>query len=150
MSEDRDALLREYRQSRERLLSAIDGLSDQQMTEHSLDGWSVTDHLGHVALWDDMRAAEVERISAGHESAWRMTEEQDATLNAIGYEMRRSFSADQAKWELEASRKRLLAAVGAATARGLDTSLYGDAALRSGHESEHAEWIERWRREKGF
>ena len=70
MAEDRDALLQHYRQSREELLSAIRGLSDQLMTEPSLDGWSVKDHLAHVALWDDIRASEVDRISAGHDSAW--------------------------------------------------------------------------------
>ncbi len=150
MTEDRDDLIRDYEQSRERLLSAIDGLTDEQMTERSLDGWSVTDHLAHLALWDDMRAAEVERISAGHEPAWRMSEEQVAALNAIGSDARRSLSAGQAKWELQTSRERVLAAIRAATARGLDASRYGGPGLRSDHESEHAEWIERWRREKGF
>lgn len=48
MAEDRDALLQHYRQMREELLSAIDGLSDELMTEPSLDGWSVKDHLAHL------------------------------------------------------------------------------------------------------
>ena len=65
MIEDRDALLQHYRKMREELLSAIEGLSDELMTERSLDGWSVKDHLAHIAAWDDVRAAEVERISAG-------------------------------------------------------------------------------------
>ena len=59
MAEDRDGLLQHYRQMREELLAAIDGLSDALMTERSLDGWSVKDHLAHLALWDDLRAAEV-------------------------------------------------------------------------------------------
>jgi uncharacterized damage-inducible protein DinB len=84
MAEDRDALLAHYRQMREELLSAIGGLSDELMTERSLDGWSVKDHLAHLALWDDIRASEVARLSAGHDSAWRMSNEQDAAYNERG------------------------------------------------------------------
>src|SRR5437870_6435744 len=104
MVEDRDALLQHYRQMREALLSAIRGLGDGSMTEPSLDGWSVKDHLAHLALWDDIRATEVVRISAGHDSAWRMTEDQDAAYNALGYALRLSLSLDQAKWELTTTR----------------------------------------------
>ena len=149
-AEDRDELLREYQRSRERLLRAIDGLTDEQMTERTLDGWSICDHVAHITLWDELRASEVERISAGHRSLWRMTEQQDADLNAMGYDMRRSISPEQARWELATSRERLLAAIASATPEGLDASRYGEAGLRTGHEGMHAEWIERWRREKGY
>ena len=63
-----------------RPLEAIEGLSDAQMTERTLDGWSIADHLAHIALWDDVRTQEVTRISAGHDSVWRMNGEQDAAL----------------------------------------------------------------------
>lgn len=149
MGEDREDLLQHHRQSRERLLSAIDGLSDEQMSEPLLDGWSVKDHLAHLALWDDIRAAEVERISSGHVSAWRMTEEQDEAHNAAGYDLRRSMSVAQARWELETSRRKLLDAIAAANESALDPSRYGAAGLRSGHEGEHAGWIQRGRDEKG-
>src|SRR6266567_8334876 len=98
MVEDRNALLQHYRQMREELLSAIRGLGDESMTEPSLDGWSVKDHLAHLALWDDIRASEVVRISAGHGSAWRMTQDQDAAYNALGYSLRLRLSLDQVKW----------------------------------------------------
>ena len=141
MAEDRDALLNLYRETREDLLSALDGLSDQTMVETSLDGWSVKDHLAHLALWDDVRASEVARISAGHQSAWCMTDEQGTAYNDLGYELRRGLSLAQVLWELESSRQRLLDAIAAASARGLDASLYGEAGLRSEHEREHAGWI---------
>lgn len=150
MAEDRDALLNHYRQSREELLSVIHGLSDELMTERSLDGWSVKDHLAHLALWDDVRAAEVERISAGHNSAWRMTHEQDAAYNEMGHVLRRDLPLDQVRWELATSRKGLLDAISSATLRGLDASLYGEAGLRTSHEAQHAGWIKRWRAEKGI
>ncbi len=146
---DRDALLQHYRRMREELLAAIDGLTDELMTQPSLDGWSVKDHLAHLALWDDLRASEVVRISAGHESAWRMTGEQVEAYNTLGYDLRLGLSPEQARWELATSRQRLLDAISSATARGLDASLYGDAGLHSLHETEHAGWIKRWRRERG-
>jgi uncharacterized damage-inducible protein DinB len=140
MVEDRDTLLGHYRQMREGLLATIDGLSDELMVEPSLDGWSVKDHLAHIALWDDIRAGEVVRISAGYDSAWRMTGEQDATYSALGHALRHGLSLDQVRWELATSWQRLLDAIAAATSRGLDGSLYG----------EHTRWIRRWRGERGI
>jgi uncharacterized damage-inducible protein DinB len=149
VAEDRDDLIRRYRESRARLLKAIEGLTDERMSEPSLDGWAVKDHLAHIALWDDIRAAEVARISAGHESAWKMTEAQDDDFNATGYEVRRGMSAAQARWEFETSRQRLLDAIATATPRALEPSRYGAAGLSSGHEDQHAEWLQRWRNEQG-
>jgi uncharacterized damage-inducible protein DinB len=149
MAEDRDELLAHYGRMRDELLAAIDGLSDELMTERTLDGWSVKDHLAHLALWDELRASEVERISAGHDSAWRLSGEQDEALNAIVHEMRLDLSPVQVRWELAASRQRLLDAVRTATDRGLDESLYGEAGLRSTHEAQHTGWIRSWREEKG-
>ena len=148
--EDKDALRQHYAQLRAELLAAIDGLSDALMSEPSLDGWSIKDHLAHIALWDDLRASEVARISSGHESAWRMTEDQVVTYNELGHDLRQPFSVDQARWELTASRQRLLEAIATATPRGLDASLYGEAGLRTTHEAEHAGWIRRWRAAKGI
>ena len=150
MSEDQEALLEHYREMRQELLATIDGLSDSLMIEPSIDGWSVKDHLAHIALWDDIRAAEVLRISAGHESACQMTGEQDATYNQIGHDLRLNLSLDQVRWEFETSSQRLLDALSAATPRGLDPSLYGEAGLRSQHEAQHTGWIKRWRGEKGY
>jgi uncharacterized damage-inducible protein DinB len=150
MAEDRNDLLRYYRESRARMLAALEGLTDEQMSEATLDGWAVKDHLAHLALWDDLRAAEVERISAGFESAWKMTDQQDDAYNDAGHELRRSMSAAQARWELESSRRRLLDAITGATPAALDPERYGSAGLRSSHEDQHAGWIQRWRGEQGL
>jgi uncharacterized damage-inducible protein DinB len=150
MAEDRQELLGHYNESRKKLLAAIDGLNEEQLSEPSIDGWAVKDHLSHIALWDDIRADEVERISAGFESAWKMTEQQDDVHNDTGYELRRSLSAAQARWELETSRRKLMDAITAAPPEALDPSRYGAAGLRSDHEDQHVEWLQRWRNEKGF
>jgi len=145
MTEDRDVLLQHYRTMRDELLAAIHGLSDEVMIDPALDGWSVKDHLAHLALWDDIRAREVLRISAGHDSAWRMTDDQVDAFNALGYSLWQSLSLDQVRWELATSSQRLLDAILAVTPRGLDASFYGEAGLRSSHEAEHMGWIKRWR-----
>jgi len=150
MAEDKDALLQRYRRTREQLLAVIDGLTDAQLTQQTLDGWSVKDHLAHLAQWDDVRAAEVARISAGHQSAWRMTDEQDTVYNDMAYALRQDLSLDQVRWELAQSHARLLTAIAASTPRGLDPALYGVAGLAGGHEQEHTGWIKRWRTENSF
>jgi len=148
MPEDKHALIQHFHDMRRDLLAAIDGLTDAQLTDPSLDGWSVKDHLAHLALWDDLRASEVTRISAGLDSAWRMAEGQDAIYSDLAYRLRRGLSLAQVRWELATSHQRLLEAISAATERGLDASLYGEAALPSTHEAQHTGWITRWRREK--
>jgi uncharacterized damage-inducible protein DinB len=150
VAEDRNELLTHYAQMREALLGAIDGLTDDQLSEVTLDGWSVSDHLMHLAAWDEIRATEVRRISAAHESVWRLRAEQEETYNAIMHDLRHGLSAVQAKWELATSRQRLVDAIEAASERGLDGSLYGEAGLRSTHEAEHTGWINRWRGERGY
>jgi len=150
MAEEREALIRHYLSARAELQAAIDGLTPEQMVEETLDGWSVKDHLLHIAAWDEMRTLEVERISAGHQSALRMSEAQDAVYNELAYELRRRLSPEQAMWELERTRSRLLDSIRAATQRGLEPEHYGESALVSSHEVEHAGWIRRWRSERGY
>lgn len=147
--EDRDDLLDHYRRMRAALLEAIDGLSDDLLVEQSLDGWSVKDHLAHLALWDEIRAADVERISAGYDSAWRMQGEQDGLYSALGLDLRAALSPEQVRWEIARTHRRLLDAIASATPFGLDPSRYGEAALHSTHEQEHTGWIARWRGERG-
>lgn len=150
MPEDKQALIGHFQQMRRDLLAAIDGLTDEQLSKPTLDGWSVKDHLAHLALWDDLRTSEVERISAAFDSAWRMSEEQTVTLSDIAFSVRRGLSIAQVRWELATSHQRLLDAVSAATGRGLDASLYSEAALRSTHEAEHTAWITAWRADLGI
>jgi uncharacterized damage-inducible protein DinB len=147
--EDREDLLRHYRQMRAALLDAISGLTVEQLCERTIDGWSVKDHLAHLALWDELRIAEIARISAGFDSAWRL-HGRDGEYSGLGHDMRRELSAAQVRWESESTHRRLLEAIGDARPRGLDVSLYGEAGLRSTHEAAHTAWIRRWRGEKGY
>ena len=150
MVDAHEALLGHYRQSRADLLAAIAGLTEQQLTEASVDGWSVKDNLAHLAFWDDLRADEVTRISAGHASALRMSESDDRALNALAYRFRQDLSLQQMRWELQHSRQRLEDAIAAAGPQALDATRYGEAGLQSGHEDEHARYIAAWRARMGY
>src|SRR5438067_10620369 len=101
MPEDKGNLLQHYGYTRATLLAAIEGLTDDQLSDPSLDGWTVKDHLAHIALWDDIRASEVARISAGYDSAWRMSDDQDEAYNQMSHALREHLSPPQTRWELE-------------------------------------------------
>jgi hypothetical protein len=150
MTEDRGALLERYRQMRTEFLAAINGLTEAQLIERTHNGWSVKDHMAHIAFWDELRASEVERMSEGFESAWRLTPEQDDVLNAMVTQARWDHSLDQVRWEFALTKQRFLDALARATPEALDASKYGEAGLTSGHEAEHAGWIREWRAEKGY
>lgn len=136
-----DELLRHYRKMREDLLAAIEGLSDDELSAPVLDGWSVKDHLAHLAAWDELRASEVIRISAGHESACKMTDDQGDRFSALVHEVRGGLSVEQLRWELDSTHERLLDAIADANERGLESSHYGEAGLHSSHEAQHTEWL---------
>jgi hypothetical protein len=132
------------------LLATIDGVADQALSEPTLDGWSVKDHLAHIALWDEIRVAEVLRISAGFDSVWKTNGVGDDVYNELGHRLRSGLSLAQVKWELADTQARLLSAIEQASERGLDGSLYGEAGLRSNHEAQHTGWIRRWRAERAL
>jgi hypothetical protein len=147
--EQRQDLLAHYRANWTDLDDALAGLSPAQMNEASIDGWSVKDNLAHLAVWDDLRADEVIRISAGFATTLPMTPEQDAQYNALAYELRRDLSLDQVLWEIQHSRQRLTEALTFAPLAALDPARYGEAGLLSGHASLHAGYIRDWRSQKG-
>ena len=127
---DRDELLEHYHKMRAALVAAVEGLSDAQLSEPSLDGWSVKDHLTHLAAWDEIRASEIERISAGHATAWRMKPEHEEAINAVLHELRGGLSVEQAKWESAASHQRVLDAIASATEHTIRAILPNLLSLR--------------------
>ncbi len=150
MAENRDSLLAMFRETRADFLAAVAGLPEEKMVERSLEGWSLADHMNHVAVWDELRAADVERISAGFASAWKLSSEQDDVYNELTYAKRKDFSLAQVRWEFETSRRKLLDAIASATEMGMDASRYGEPGLVSRHEVEHAGWIRAWRLKAGL
>ncbi|MGD9934204.1 MAG: DinB family protein [Dehalococcoidia bacterium] len=145
MTETRQSLLYHFEESRSALLATLDALTPAQMLETTLDGWSVKDHLAHLAFWDDLRADEVIRLSAGYASVLKMTPDQDDVANTLAFDVRREISLEQARWELDHSYARLVGALTSATGAALDPAAYGEAGILSRHGFEHAGYIREWR-----
>lgn len=144
-----ERLIEHFRAMRADLLAAIDGLTGAQLSEKTLDGWSVKDHLAHIALYDELRVAEVRRISAGWETAWHMPGK-DHIYSELGYELRANFSPAQALWEIANVHEQLLAAIAEGTGYILEPARFSEAAMPSTHEAQHTGWIRRWRTERGY
>jgi DinB superfamily len=58
---DRASVLERIERSWESLDAAIEGLSDERMRSSGPDGWTVKDHLAHIAGWNLSLAALLER-----------------------------------------------------------------------------------------
>ena len=130
--------------------AAIAGLTEGQMLEQSIDGWSVKDHLGHLGVWHELRFLEIERLAAGYASAMDSSEEMDESFNEIARAWRAASPLDQVLWDLEQARNRVLQAIARLSDTALSRVFAEDWPLRTGHESQHAGYIRNWRRRKGW
>lgn len=147
----REELTNAFRKSRAELETALEGLTEEEMLEPSIDGWSVKDHLAHISQWDEMRSVEISRISAGYPAAVPpMDDEQVDEFNNLHARLRRGWSLERVRGELEFTRSRVLEAIARSTEAGLDQSRYQEVGLEggAGHESEHAAVIRRWKEKR--
>ena len=142
---ERGSVLAAFAASEGAILAAIDALSETQLCERSIDGWSVKDHLAHLAQWHELRWLDLTRLAAGYESAVNSTPEQDETFNAMTVEWRAGLSWQQTLWDWQTSRGRVLDTLRALSAEELALVLRDDWPLRTGHEDEHAGYIRKWR-----
>ena len=149
LEQTRDAVIQHFREIRTHFLDAIEGLAEAQLAEPSIDGWSVKDHLNHLAFWHDLRCSEILRISSGFEHAWPLTVDSQA-VHDIVQPARANLSLDQARWEYESAIDRIIAAVGHANDRGLTQSHYGEVGLGTTHDLVHAQFIRDWRQARGI
>ena len=146
---ERRAILEAFVASQAAMLAAIDGLDEVQLTERSIDGWSVKDHLAHLAQWHELRWLDLTRLAAGYESAVNSTPEQDEAFNAMTVAWRAGLSWQQTLWEWQTARGRVVETVRTLPAGELERALHEDWPLRTGHEDEHAAYIRSWRPTRG-
>lgn len=145
IEEERLSVLHAFAASENSILAAIDGLSEAQVSERSLDGWSVKDHLAHLAQWHELRWLDLVRLAAGYQSAVESTPEQEEAFNAMTVEWRAGLSWEQTLWEWQTSRGRVLDTLKGLTLEELERVLRNDWPLRTGHEDQHAGYIRKWR-----
>ena len=65
-----DQALAHLTESRQTLLAAIEGLSQERMAQERVEGeWTAKDILGHIASWDDATVDALRSFSASDPSA---------------------------------------------------------------------------------
>jgi uncharacterized protein (TIGR03083 family) len=145
--------------ARERLLTSIEGLSEEEMLEPGVCGeWSVRDVLAHIAAWDRETTAMFEAMLRGERHYFLdLDEEGLEQFNQDRHETARGLTVDEAVAELTASREALLDLVREtdnarmfAPAPGdehADFSIAACLGAQISHDEEHAEMIEAWRGE---
>ena len=149
----RDQLLLEMKTARSRVLAAVEGLSEEQMSRPGIDGWSVKDHLIHLTACDEFRFYEIGRISRGARPAFaRMNEEQTDALNALMVALRRHLTVDEVVADLEFARSLVLEAIQRAPEHALIPEAYGDFPVDGSiaHDLEHAAAVTAWREREGI
>ena len=145
-------LVTELEYSRALLLRAIDGLSEEQMSRATIDGWSVKDHLTHLTVWDEMRFFEISRIARGGGASFRETPDEAglAWINEPTVAMRRRLSLAQVLTDLSFARDLVLQAVALCSEDRLDQRYYEEIGIAGGaaHDRSHADTIAAWRKKE--
>jgi uncharacterized damage-inducible protein DinB len=156
-------VLADLRAARERLLSAIEGLSDDDMLRVGAVGiWSVKDVLAHLVSWEAELVTALARLpqSAGRPPQIVEIEDIDE-WNAEQYRTNAPRPLAAVLEDFHGVHKHLLEAVAALDNRTLDDNrrfswMEGEPLSylilenAAWHEEEHAEDIRAWREQEGL
>jgi len=150
---DREELLSRAEETRRNLLASVEGLTDEQMTKPAVGDWSIKDLLAHVASWDEMALPDIQRIARGDAPALATFDlKRVDEYNAMIMSLRRHFSLEQARRELDISRMSLLEAIGRLPDSALAEGQFPRGMLQicAYHDVEHTEDIQLWRKREGL
>jgi hypothetical protein len=149
----RDQLILDLDTARARVMEAITGLTEEQMSRQEMDGWSVKDHLNHLTACDEIRFFEIGRISRGGQPTFRGLDGAPSdTFNETIVSHRRGLPTEQVLADLASTRSLVVEAIAGAPEHALSRDAYGDYPVDGsiGHDIAHAEIIESWRKEVGI
>jgi len=150
---DRDELLAKAEASRRGLLAAIEGLTDEQMMTPVVGDWSVKDLLAHVASYEELALPDIERVGRGDAPALAAFDlKRVDEYNGMIMSLRRHFSLEQARRELDTTRLSLLEAIGRLPDSALAEGQFARGMLQicAYHDLEHTEDIQAWRKREGL
>jgi len=153
---NKPTLLSSLDSSRQQLLAAIDGLSDDELTQPGvMDDWSVKDLLSHLTAWEAEGVKLLTQARAGKRPAFLDLGNTD-TLNAKWYKETKKRPLDRVLADFESVRKQTVKQVEAWSDKELsDPNLFkwldgnplwkwiADETFE--HEAEHIEQIKQWR-----
>jgi hypothetical protein len=148
----RDQLLLEMDAARDRVNEAIAGLTEEQMAQPTLDGWSVKDHLTHLTLWHELRFFELGRIARGGRAGFPVIDEAGIDhINELFTANRRALPFPQVLADLDFARDMVRQTVAECPDHRLDITLYEELGPHgAGHDTSHADMIISWRQEQGI
>jgi uncharacterized protein (TIGR03083 family) len=158
---DRQELLADLASARAELLSAIEGLSEQEMVRPGVVGeWSVKDTLAHIAAWDEEFRAVIHAFVTQEDPVFGYTisgKRGFAKWNARQVEKRRDLSVAQILAELEEARQELVELVQGLTEEQLNRqavppwrspkTVRRNLQILDEHDREHAGQIIAWRKQ---
>lgn len=158
MTGRKQRLLERLQQERERLLQALEGLSDDEMCLPNVAGvWSIKDVLGHIADWERRFVEEIIRIRDGIPLQPIPDSDIDA-WNATQAAKKKDMPLQQIREEFSRVRQELVNTIESLPQRVLDrkVSVLGEerdipwhVAAAWEHDQEHLPDILAWRRELG-
>ena len=147
----RESLARE----RGKLLAALDGLSEEEMTRPGAVGvWSVRDVLAHILAWEDEALARLKLLAAGRPQDFSRIEDDDVlnNWNAEAHQRYAGLTLAEIRRGLEEAPARILAGLDALSDERLSTD-EGPVPVHNwlpdctyAHEEEHCADILAWRR----
>jgi len=153
-------LLEYLAQGRARLLAAIEGLSEEEMTTSGVVGdWSVKEILAHIAAWDKETTAVIERAISQEHPEFDYTirgRRGFAKWNAQEVEKRRAMSVGQILAEMEEAREGVIELTHQLSDEDLGRRFVPpwrwpstprrSLEIQAEHDVEHADQIMAWRR----
>lgn len=141
--------------SRQALHQAIEGLSEQEMTQAQVEGvWTIKDLIGHITSWDAAVLQPLRRYADGRPFETAVLEDY-LTWNDEQAALKQDVPLDAILEEATAVREALVATANQLSAEQWEQELtfpWGSTGTLSKglgglawHEKEHVETIQRWR-----
>ncbi len=142
-------------QSRQALHQAIEGLSEQEMTQVQVEGvWTIKDVVGHVTSWEEVVLQPLRRYADGDPFGTDVIEDYLA-WNDEQAALKKDIPLDAILEEANTIREELVATANRLSAEQWEQELtfpWGDTGTLSKglgglawHEKEHVETIQHWR-----
>lgn len=157
----RNEILQAIQEQHAELTAALAGIPAEKLTRHPLVAWwTIKDLLGHVAMWDQVALKFIREYQAdGLPKQLGIQGDDDVDrYNKRGVAMRRDWSLETVRAELETTYRKLIAAIESLSDADLVKPLpppWGDGATLERliavnsyqHVPEHIEQIEKWKLE---
>jgi len=138
----RSALLGGIARSWQELQDVVRDLDERRLSAPGPDGWSVKDHLTHLARWEQYLLATIEDRDAV--AALGLPADQERTETAVNAALHRldaGRSPEEAQRLLVEAHVQVLAGLEALDEAGLQHHLAHIEGNTSGHFDEHRAWI---------